>query len=86
MSAEEEGDDTVLEPVTAVVVAEAANDSNNVGVSSTTQQSNTRMKKKTRFSWSHYRMNPKFVETYIVHGDNHKDEIHHLMQVSPWKA
>ena len=33
-------------------------------------------------------MNPKFVETYIVHEENHKDEILicHLMQVSPWKA
>ena len=46
MSAEEEDDDTVSEPVAAVVVADAVNDSNNVGVSSTMQQSNTRMKKR----------------------------------------
>ena len=33
-------------------------------------------------------MNSKFVDTYIVHEENHKDEIliNHLMQVSPWKA
>ena len=33
-------------------------------------------------------MNPKFVDTYIVHEKNYKDEIliHHLMKVSPWKA
>ena len=33
-------------------------------------------------------MNPKFVDTYIIHEGSHKDEIliHHLMQVSPWKA
>ena len=33
-------------------------------------------------------MNPKFVDTYIIHEKNYKDEIliHHLMQVSPWKA
>ena len=49
MSVVEEDDDTVLEPVTAVVVAEAVNESNNIGVSSTMQQSNTRMQKKTCF-------------------------------------
>ena len=88
MSVVEEDNDTVSEPVAAVVVVEAVNDSNNVGISSTMQQSNTRMQKKTRFSWSHYEMNPKFVKTYIVHEENHKDEIliRHLMQVSPWKA
>ena len=88
MSALEEDDDTVLEPVATVVVAEAVNESNNVGISSTMQQSNTRMQKKTRFSWSHYGMNPKFVNTYIIHEENHKYEIliRHLMQVSPWKA
>ena len=88
MSAVEEDNDTVLEPVAAVVVVEAVNESNNVGVSSTMQQSNTRMQKKTHFSWSHHRMNPKYIDTYIVHEENHKDEIliHHLMQVSPWKA
>ena len=34
------------------------------------------------------RVNPKFVDTYIVHEKNYKDEILicHLMQVSPWKA
>ena len=33
-------------------------------------------------------MNPKFVDTYVIHERNYKDEIliHHLMQVSPWKA
>ena len=33
-------------------------------------------------------MNPKFVETYIVHEKNCKDEIliRHLIQVTPWKA
>ena len=33
-------------------------------------------------------MNLKFVDTYIVHEKNYKDEILicHLMQVSPWKA
>ena len=88
MSAIEEDNDRVLEPVTAVVVAEAVNESNNVGISSTAQQSNTTMQKKTRFSWSHYGMIPKFADTYIVHEANHKDEnlIRHLMQVSPWKA
>ena len=61
---------------------------NNVGISSTTQQSNPTMQKKTCFSWSHYGMNLKFVNTYIVHEGNHKDEIliHHLMHVSLWKA
>ena len=33
-------------------------------------------------------MNPKFVETCIVHEKNNKDEILicHLIQVAPWKA
>ena len=33
-------------------------------------------------------MNPKYVDTYIVHEENYKDErlICHLMQVCPWKA
>ena len=33
-------------------------------------------------------MNPKFVDTYIINEGNYKDEIliHHLMQVSLWKA
>ena len=88
MSVVEEDDDTVSEPVAAVVVVEVVNKSNNVGISLTRQQSNTRMQKKTRFSWSHYGMNPKFVDTYIINEENHKDEILicHLMQVSPWKA
>ena len=42
----EEGNDIVLEPV-AAVVAEAVSESNNTGISSTTQQSNTTMQKKT---------------------------------------
>ena len=88
MSAMDGDDNMVLEPVAIVVVVEAVIESNNVGTSSTMQQSNTTMWKKTRFSWSHHRMNPKFVDTYIVHEKNYKDEIliHHLMQVSPWKA
>ena len=75
MLAMEEDDDTVSEPVAAVVVAEAVNKSNNVGISLTMQQCNTTMQKKTRFSWSHHGMNPKFVDTYIIHEGNHKDEI-----------
>ena len=88
MLAMEEDDDTVSEPVAAVVVVEAVNESINIGVSSTMQQSNTTMQKKTRFSWSHHGMNPKFVDTYIIHEENYKDEIlmRHLMQVSPWKT
>ena len=88
MSAMEEDDDTVSEPDTAVVVVEAVNENINIGVSSTMQQSNTTMQKKTRFSWSHHGMNPKFVNTYIIHEENYKDEIlmRHLMQVSPWKT
>ena len=33
-------------------------------------------------------MNPKFVETYIIHEKSYKDEILicHLIQVTPWKA
>ena len=86
MSAMDGDDDTVLEPVTTVVVAEAVNESNNIGASSTMQQYNTTMQKKTRFSWSHHGMNPKFVDTYIIPEGNYKDEILicHLMQVSPW--
>ena len=60
-------DDMVSEPVAVVVVAEAVDGSNNVGALLTTQQSNTTMWKKTRFSWSHHGMNPKFVDTYVVH-------------------
>ena len=88
MSAMDGDNDTVLEPVTIVVVVEAVNESNNVSASLTTQQSNTTMQKKTRFSWSHHGMNPKFVDTYVIHEGNYKDEILicHLMQVSPWKA
>ena len=46
------------------------------------------MQKKIQFTGSHHGMNPKFVETYIVHEKNYKDEflIHHLIQVGPWKA
>ena len=47
MSAMDGDDDTVSEPVAIVVVAEAVNESNNVGTSSTMQQSNTTMQKKT---------------------------------------
>ena len=67
MSAMDGDNDMVLETVTIVVVVEAVNESNNVGTSSTMQQSNTTMQKKTQFSWSHHGMNPKFVDTYIVH-------------------
>ena len=88
MLAMDADDDMVSEPVTIVVVAEAVNGSNNIGASSTTQQSNTTMRKKTQFSWSHHGMNTKFVDIYVIHEKNYKDEIliHHLMQVSPWKA
>ena len=80
--------DTVSDPVAVVVIAEPVNESDNVGATSMTQQPNTTIQKKSRFSWSHHGMNPKFVETYIVHEANYKDEILicHLMQVSPWKA
>ena len=47
MSAMDGDNDMVSEPVTIVVVAEAVNESNNVSTSSTTQQSNTTMWKKT---------------------------------------
>ena len=47
MSAMDRDDDMVLEPVAIVVVAEAVNESNSVGASSTMQQSNTTMQKKT---------------------------------------
>ena len=43
MSVMDRDNDMVLEPVAIVVVAEAVNESNNVGTSSTTQQSNTTM-------------------------------------------
>ena len=81
-------DDTVLDPVAIVVVVEPVNKSDNVGATSTTQQPNTTIQKKSRFSWSHHGMNLKFVETYIVHQVNYKDKllIRHLMKVSPWKA
>ena len=75
MSAMDGDDDMGLEPVTIVVVVEAVDGSNNVGASSTTQQSNTTMRKKTQFSWSHHGMNPKFVDTYVIHEKNYKDEI-----------
>ena len=50
MSVDKEDNDTVSEPVAAVVVAEAVNESNNASVSLTMQQYNTRMQKKKRFS------------------------------------
>ena len=88
MSAMDTDDDMVSEPVNAIVVAEAVDGSNNVGASVTTQQSNKTMWKKTQFTWSHHGMNPNFVETYIIHEKNYKDEILicHLMQVTPWTA
>ena len=88
LSAMDADDDTVSEPVTTIVVAEAVDGSNNVGASATIQKSNKTMRKKTQFSWSHHGMNPKDVETYIIHEKNYKDEIliHHLIQVAPWKA
>ena len=84
-----DGDDnTVLDSVAIVVIAEPVNESDNVGATLMMQQPNTTIQKKSRFSWSHHGTNPKFVETYIIHEVNYKDEIliHHLMQVSPWKA
>ena len=88
MSTMDGDDDTVSDTVAIVVIVEPVNESDNVGATSTTQQPNTTIQKKSRFSWSHHGMNLKFVETYIVHEANYKDEIliHHLMQVSPWKA
>ena len=47
MSAMDADDDTVSEPVTMIVVAEAVDGSNNVGALVTTQQSNKTMQKKT---------------------------------------
>ena len=47
MSAMDADDDMVLECVTIVVVVEAVDGSNNIGTSSTTQQSNKPMRKKT---------------------------------------
>ena len=87
-SAMDADNDMVSEPVAIVVVAEAVDGSNNVGALATTQQSNKTMQKKTQFTWFHHGMNPKFVETYIIHEKNYKDEILicHLMQVAPWKA
>ena len=88
MSTMDGDDNTVSDSVDIVVVAEPVNESDNVGATSTTQQTNTTIQKKSRFSWSHHGTNSKFVETYIVHEANYKDEILicHLMQVSPWKA
>ena len=74
-------DDMVLEPVTIVVVA-------GIGALVTTQQSNKTMQKKTQFTWSHHGMNPNLLRHTLFMKKNYKDEIliHHLMQVSPWKA
>ena len=47
MSAMDRDDEMVSEPVAEVVVAEAVDGSNNIGALSTTQQSNTTMRKKT---------------------------------------
>ena len=81
-------DDTVSDSVAVVVIVEPINESDNVGATLTMQQPNTTIQKKSQFSWSHHGTNPKFVETYIIHEANYKDEILicHLMQVSPWKA
>ena len=59
-----------------------------IGATSMTQQPNTTIQKKSRFSWSHHGMNTKFFETYIIHEVNYKDEIliRRLMQGCPWKA
>ena len=88
MSMVDGDNDTVSDSAAIVVVAEPVNESDNVGATSTMQPPNTTIQKKSRFSWSHHGMNLKFVETYIVHGANNKDEIliHHLLQVCPWKA
>ena len=67
MLAMDTNDDMVSESVTAIVVAEAVDGSNNDGTSVTTQHSNKTIQKKTRFTWSHHGMYPKFLETYIVH-------------------
>ena len=47
MSAMDANNDTVSEPVTMIVVAEAVNGSNNISASVTTQQSKKTMQKKT---------------------------------------
>ena len=88
MSTIDGDDDTVSDSVAIVVIAEPANESNNVGATLMMQQPNTTIQKKSRFSWLHHGMNLKFVETYIVHEANYKDEILicHLMQLCPWKA
>ena len=88
MSTMDGDDDTVSDSVAAVVIAEPPNKSDNVGATSTTQQPNTTIQKKSRFSWSHHGTNPKYVETYIVHEANYNDEIliRHLIQVCPLKA
>ena len=88
MSTMDGDDDTVLDPVAIVVVVEPVNKSDNVGATSTTQQPNTTIQKKSKFSWLHHGTNLKFVETYFIHEANYKDKIliQHLMQVSPWKA
>ena len=87
MSAMGTDNDMVSEPVAMIVVAEAVDGSNNIGTLATTQQSNKTMWKQTQFTWSHHGMNPKFVETYIIHEKNYKDEILicHLIQVDPRK-
>ena len=88
MSTMDGDDDTVSDSVAIVVIAEPANESDNVGATSTAQQPNTTIQKKSQFSWSHHGTDPKFVETYIVHEANYKDEIliRRLMEVCPWKA
>ena len=47
MSAMDTDNDTVSEPVTVIVVAEAVDGSNNVGALATTQESNQTMWEKT---------------------------------------
>ena len=47
MSTMDRDDDTVLDSVAAVVIVEPANESNNVGATSTTQQPNTTIQKKS---------------------------------------
>ena len=47
MSTMDGDDDTVLDPVAIVVIAEPINESNNVGATLTMQQPNTTIKKKS---------------------------------------
>ena len=47
MSMMDGDDNTVSDPVDVVVVAEPVNESDNVGATSTTQQPNTRIQKKS---------------------------------------